>query len=62
MTRKLKKLLCDRGIPLWEREVLPVVCDKEGILWVPGFGVRDGAAGKDSEKDYIIYYIKAQTA
>lgn len=42
MTRKLKKLFSDAGIPPRLRAHLPVVCDGEGILWVPPFGVRDG--------------------
>jgi tRNA(Ile)-lysidine synthase len=43
MTRKLKKLFNDRKIPPSLRQHVPVVCDSQGILWVPGFGLRDGA-------------------
>ena len=42
MTRKLKKLFSDAGIPPRLRPHLPVVCDGEGILWTPPFGARDG--------------------
>ena len=41
MTRRLKKLFNDRKIPLEKRNNIPVFCDQSGILWVPGFGVRD---------------------
>ncbi len=41
MTRKLKKLCNDRGLGKTERDSLPVVCDDDGILWVPGFGTAD---------------------
>lgn len=41
--RRLKKLFNDRGIPPYLRERIPLLCDEEGILWVPGFSVRDGA-------------------
>lgn len=44
MTRKLKKLCNDRGLGKTERDSLPVVCDDDGILWVPGFGTADRAA------------------
>ncbi len=44
MTRRLKKLFNDRKIPLAERERIPVFCDEAGIVWVPGFGVRDDGA------------------
>ncbi len=45
--RKLKKLMCDAKIPVRKRDILPVVCDGEGILWVPGFPARDGTFGAD---------------
>lgn len=45
MTRKLKKLFNDKSIPPSRRFDVPVICDDEGILWVPGFKVRDGAKG-----------------
>ena len=48
MTRKLKKLFNDRKIPLSKRSDIPIFCDEKGILWVPGFTVRDGASvGED---------------
>ncbi len=59
MTRKLKKLLNAAQYTVRERDMLPVVCDACGIIWVPGFGVRDGAGAKQDGKDYRIYYIGA---
>ena len=41
ITHKLKKLFSDRKIPKDERQRVPVICDKFGILWTPGFGVRN---------------------
>ena len=40
INRKLKKLFNDASIPRERRNDVPVICDTEGILWVPGFGVR----------------------
>ena len=40
INRKLKKLFNDAEIPKERRNDVPVICDEEGILWVPGFGVR----------------------
>ena len=45
MTRKLKKLFNDKDIPPSRREDVPVLCDNDGILWIPGFKIRDGARG-----------------
>lgn len=44
MTRRVRRLVSGAHLPTRLREILPVVCDGEGILWVPGFGVRDGNA------------------
>ncbi len=41
MTHKVKKLLNDKKVSLPLRRVLPVLSDGNGVLWLPGFGVRD---------------------
>ncbi len=48
MTRKVKRLFCDRKIPQAERDTLPLVCDDEGIVWIPGFPVRDDLKPTDN--------------
>lgn len=45
--RSLKKLLSAAHIPVALRDRLPILCDAEGIVFVPGVGVRDDAAGGD---------------
>lgn len=45
MKRRLKKLLCDKKVP--DRDRLPVICDGDGVLLVPGIGVRDGACAAE---------------
>ena len=47
MTHKLKKLFNDRKIPTELRASIPVLCDEKGVVWIPGFGVRDD--GGDEE-------------
>ncbi len=49
-TRKLKKLFNDKKIPESERMNVPVICDKYGIVWVGGFGVRN-----EEEKKALSY-------
>jgi len=41
MTHKVKKLLSDKKMSLNERSLLPILCDEEGIVWIPGFPPRD---------------------
>ena len=43
MTHKLKKVFNDRNIPPIERDYIPIICDKNGIVLVPGMSERDGA-------------------
>ena len=50
MTRKLKKLLCGRSLAEKNR---PVICDADGVIWLPGFPVADGKAGEIS-----IFYVE----
>lgn len=57
MHRSVKKLMCDKKIPLREREVLPIICDDDGILFIPGIGIRD-ARKKNSNRNIYISLIK----
>ena len=47
-THKIKKLFSDRKIPKEQRAHMPLLCDERGILWVPGFGVREDGEGQDT--------------
>ena len=51
MTHKVKKLFNDRKIPLSIRKTYPVLCDDRGVIWVPGFGVRDDGVPVDQRRD-----------
>ena len=43
MTKKLKKILCDKSIPVHLRHRLPLLCLPDGPpLWYPGGAFRDG--------------------
>lgn len=58
MNRSVKKLLCEKKVPLEERGLLPFVCDGSGLLWIPGIAVRDGAeAPKDTEEKNKLFYV-----
>ena len=53
MNRSVKKLLCDKKIPLDVRYRLPVICDAQGIVAVPTCAERDGVSlvnGKDNAR------------
>ena len=56
-THKLKKVFNDRNIPPKEREYIPVVCDRQGIVLVPGMSVRDGAKSDISIDNIPITFV-----
>ena len=58
MTRDVRRLMSGAHLPQRLRDVLPLVCDSEGILWVPGFGVREGE--KSGGKTLYIYYCNGK--
>ena len=58
MTRKVKRLFCDRKIPSHERETLPIVFDDDGIAWIPGFPVRDDLKPSDNAGICHLVYRK----
>lgn len=55
MTRRVRRLISSSRFDSALRALLPVVCDERGILWVPGFGVRDSET--KSEKNSLYAYF-----
>ncbi len=55
MHKSVKKLMCDKKIPLELRARVPVICDSDGIVAIPFIGVRDGAKGKDIILNFYMY-------
>ena len=56
MTRKVKKLLSDKKLTLDERAYLPILCDDEGIVWIPGFPPRDGLKPVSDERSIWVSF------
>ena len=42
MTRRVRKLLTELKLTADEKTCLPILCDESGIVWIPGFPLRDG--------------------
>ena len=55
MTHKLKKLFNDAKLSQRQRRTVPVLCDDDGILWVPGFSVRESDE-RDTKNENIELY------
>ena len=62
MTHKLKKVFNDRNIPPIERNLIPVLCDSQGIVLVPGMSERDGAKSDVSTDNIPITFAYSSVA
>ena len=60
MHKRVRKLYSEHGVPLALRARLPLLCDENGIIAVPGICLRDGAAASQDKKslDVRIYLHK----
>lgn len=56
MHKKVKKLLCEKKIPLALRDRLPLLCDEDGIVWIPLVALRDGADQGESVNRFTLFY------
>lgn len=60
MTRDVRRLMSGAHISQELRDRLPLICDREGIVWVPFFGVRDGMSCTEEGKPLYIYYCNGK--
>ena len=58
--KKLKKLMCDKKVPLTDRDTLPVIHSPNEIIYAPLCAVSDSARAtkNDSEFNISIYKLK----
>lgn len=57
-TKTLKKLFTEYKVPLEKRDVLPVISDDNGVVWVYGVGVAERCAVKNSTKRIFLIDAK----
>ena len=62
MTHRIRRLMTDGKMPHELRRVIPVLCDAQGVLLLPGFPVRDGKAGDEGLVVYYCYQPKGEIA
>ncbi len=54
-TKQMNRLLSEEGIPVSERDSLPVIADEKGVIWIHKIGVAERCAvTKNSKRVYII--------
>ncbi|NMB01563.1 MAG: tRNA lysidine(34) synthetase TilS [Firmicutes bacterium] len=52
-TKKVKDLLIDAHIPQEQRDLLPLICDQQGILWIPTVRRSERGALSDSSEQVL---------
>lgn len=60
-TQTLKKLFNDRAVPVCLRNQVPVVCDGDGIVAVPGFGVAERCLPESGEPAALLAFARSET-
>ena len=59
MHKSVKKLMCDKKIPVELRDRIPMICDRNGIVAIPFIGVRDDCRVKnESNRTELLLQIK----
>ena len=53
MHKSVKKLMCDRKIPLELRSRIPVIYDDDGIVAIPFLSVRDGMKANENAENAL---------
>lgn len=61
MHKRIRKLYGERHVPQHLRARLPLLCDDEGVIAVPGICVRDGAAPVRTEKNVSVSVFLAKS-
>ena len=56
ITHKLKKVFNDRNIPSSHRDYIPILCDADGIVYVPGLSIRDGAKSNNPDENTLVTF------
>ena len=56
INRRVKKLFCDKKLTEDEKRRIPIICDNGGIVWIPGFGVRDDFVTDKTNSKWITVY------
>lgn len=58
MNKKVKKLLCDKGVALCDRATLPFIHDPDGIIYVPLCAIADRVKTRDTHGITVAIYKK----
>ncbi len=58
VNKKIKKLMCDKKIPLYDRQALPIIMERDEVIYLPKCAISDGAKIKNSGNCFSITVFK----
>ena len=58
MTKTLKKLYQEEGVPSARRQRNLILCDRQGILWVEGIGPDQRAVPTSRTRRWLIIAVR----
>jgi tRNA(Ile)-lysidine synthase len=58
---RLSDFFSAQHLPFRERRDWPLFCDREGILWVPGYRLREGYGNLDTNGTYLEIQVERHT-
>lgn len=56
---RVKKFFIDRKVPRDKRNTIPIVIDKQGILWIVGYSIDERAKVRSDTKNIILVHLYA---
>ncbi len=62
VNKRIKKLMCDKKVPLYDRDTLPIIYSGESALYVPLCAISDTAKTRRGEKGNINIYVYKKTS
>ncbi len=58
ITKELRRLMNEKGIPPEKRGEIPVIADAQGVVWAHGFGVDERCAVNEKTKDIVVIEVE----
>lgn len=62
VNKRVKKLMCDKKVPLYDRDTLPLIYSGESALYIPLCAISDTAKVRRGEKGNIQIYVYKKTS
>lgn len=56
-SKKIKEFFIDEKVPRQMRDVVPIICDRQGIIWIGGYRQSENGKVTDNTKKFLVLKI-----